>query len=268
MGYKQKIKKVLKYFGDKRIKYFKSYNDALIYCENKNKGSYESKLLSKYRFEKSNNFLKNEIDFNVFPWINTFMTSLALYMNKNEGKFPSIIDFGGGCGESFYLVKNIFGEKNLSNSWIIESNANVEESLNWPLTSLLKYSSNLEEVIESNKINFFFSSGTIQYLEDPLIPLKIVAKSRIPLVSLTRNNFSLKKSICAQVSLLSCNGLGTHLKKYGDPKIYYPNSSVKKENLINIFINAGYKLVLDHKSKSGVYGAYNYGGDLIFYYDN
>ena len=58
MGNYSKIKSLFKEIFKVGHKEFDSYNEALEYCNQKTKGSYQSKLLSKYRFEKCSNFLK------------------------------------------------------------------------------------------------------------------------------------------------------------------------------------------------------------------
>ena len=150
-------------------------------------------------------------------------------------------------------------------SWVIESPRMVEESRRWDSFNSIMFSSSLETVISQNQIDIFFSSGTIQSLPLPLVPLVSVAKLGIPLVALTRNNFSAKSKVVAQRSTLSMNGTGAHIKNYGNPAIYYPNTSIVKSELINIFSSNGYNVILDTSgTSSGVYGNECYSGDLVF----
>ena len=150
-------------------------------------------------------------------------------------------------------------------SWVIESPRMVEESSKWNSANGIMFSSSLEAVISQNQIDIFFSSGAIQYLPSPLAPLALVASFGIPLVALTRNNFSAKSKVVAQRSTLSMNGTGAHIENYGNPAMYYPNTSIVKSELINIFSSNGYNVILDTSgTSSGVYGNECYSGDLVF----
>jgi len=127
------------------------------------------------------------------------------------------------------------------------------------------FSSSLGTVISQNQIDIFFSSGTVQYLPSPLSPFSLVARLGIPLVALTRNNFSAKSKVVAQRSRLAMNGTGAHIKNYGNPAIYYPNTSIVKSELINIFRSNGYSVILDTSgTTTGIYGNDCYSGDLVF----
>ena len=262
---KSKIKNLLKYLGIIKLKEFDSYKKALQFCEKRTKGSYEANFLSKYRFEKFSNLLKKGLNINDFKWTNIYLFSISFYMYKNKGNYPRILDFGGGCGESIFLSKQIFGKEVISKSWIIESPQTVKESKLWNFSKNLKFDSDIFNVLKNNTFDIFFTSGTIQYLEDPLLILKTIAKSQIPLVALTRNNFSKKKKIYSQESYLSANGVGVHLKKYGNPKVFFPNSSLDKEEIIKLFFDNGYQMIIDNYALSGKYGDDNYGGDLVFF---
>ena len=135
----------------------------------------------------------------------------------------------------------------------------VEESRRWDSFNSIMFSSSLETVMSQNQIDIFFSSGTIQSLPSPLAPLASVASF------VTRNNFSAKSKVVAQRSTLSMNGTGAHIENYGNPAMYYPNTSIVKSELINIFSSNGYNVILDTSgTSSGVYGNECYSGDLVF----
>ncbi len=128
----------------------------------------------------------------------------------------------------------------------------------------IQYVSDLSQVIEENNVDIFFTSGTIQYLPDPYAPLEKIAVSEVPIVALTRNNFSCVPKIVSQRSSLSENGAGRHFEKYGNPYIYYPNTELNKSTIIGMFVNGGYEIVIDTSGNtSGVYGKDNFSGDIV-----
>jgi len=101
--------------------------------------------------------------------------------------------------------------------------------------------------------------------DNPYAPLQKVAESGIPIVALTRNNFSLRTKIVAQRSRLSDNGVGKHIERYGNPTIYYPNTSIEKTMVMNIFLSRDYEVLIDTSgTASGIYGSENFSGDIVF----
>ena len=243
---------------------FETYEDALEYCSQKRDDCYESSLLSQYRFEKFSDFLKDSGNLFDSPSANVLLFSISMFLRKEGARIPYLIDFGGACGESVILLSKIFGEEIFLNSWVCESLAQVRESQNWEFAKKIQYVSELSPVIEEKNVDIFFTSGTIQYLPDPYAPLEKVADSDIPIVALTRNNFSLNTKIVVQRSSLSSNGPGQHNEKYGNPYIYYPNTSVEKTKVMNIFLSRGYEILIDTSgTASGIYGSENFSGDIV-----
>ena len=244
----------------------KNFNQANLFCQNKNSGVYESELLCKYRFEKLDNYLKkNENLFNPLA-INMLLVCIAYFLKNNERKFPKIIDFGGACGENILFLETIFGNDIFENSWIIETPGQVEESRNWKFAQKLNFSSDINTILKKNKIDIFFSSAAINYLENPYDMLSFVEKFRLPLICLTRNNFSLKPKPFIQVSNLSENGFGEHLEKFGNPKVWYPSQTINEKKVKDIFLKNSYELIIDKSiDDSGIINKKtSYSKDLLF----
>lgn len=261
MNLLEKVKK--KILTKLNSRFFSSYEEALRFCETKTKGSYESKILSEYRFRKTNNFLENKGNILAAPSMPLLMFTINYYLRKENSKAPGIIDFGGACGESLILLHKIFSDEIYERSWIIESPQIVKESKNWEFAKNIKFTSNLNEIISKNTIDIFFTSSCIQYLKNPFEILSQVAESNISLVVLTRNHFSSKNEIRAQISYLSENGIGSHLNEYKDNLIYYPNTSIDPKKVIDIFVKNGYSILINTINKYELKKS-NQGGDLIF----
>tara|TARA_Y100000991_G_scaffold118716_1_gene89607 strand:+ start:367 stop:1164 length:798 start_codon:yes stop_codon:yes gene_type:complete len=258
------IKKVKKKLLNKlNYKSFASYEEALRFCEKKTKGAYESEILSEYRFRTTKIFLENESNILAHPSMPLLMFALNYYLRKEKSKTPGIIDFGGACGVSLIFLHKIFSDEIYEKSWIIESPQIVKESKNWEFAKNIKFASNLNEIISKNNIDIFFTSSCIQYLKNPFEILTQVAESNISLVVLTRNHFSSKNKIRAQISFLSENGGGSHLKEYKDNLIYYPNTSIDKRKVIDLFVKNGYSILINTRNKDEL-NNYDQGGDLIF----
>jgi putative methyltransferase (TIGR04325 family) len=262
MGLIRRIKKKISSKLNRKI--FSSYEEALKYCESKTRGAYQSQNLTEYRFKKTHNFLINNGNIITAPSMPLLMFAINFYLKKDNSRIPKIVDFGGACGESLILLQKIFSDKIYKSSWIIESPQIVSESRKWEFAKKIQFSSNLKNIISNNKIDIFFTSGCIHYLKNPYEVINTVAESNISLVVFTRNNFSSKTEIKAQISYLSENGIGSHLKEFEDKLVYYPITSILPKKVIDIFIRKGYSILIDFK-KGKEENISGIDGDLIFY---
>jgi len=224
----------------------KDFLEADKYCKLRNKSNYEADFLSKYRFEKLQAYLK-KVNYLDSPYANMLMHSTILFFKQNQKRVPNVVDFGGACGESLIFLSSIFGEEIFKNSWIIESPSHVEISKRYDFSKNINFSSDLEGVLKNHKIDIFFSSGSIQYIKDPYKLLKIVGQNKIPIICLTRNNFSLNPSAFIQLSKLSDNGTGFHLDNYKDRTILYPATSISEKKVEEIFVSRNYQIILKKK---------------------
>ncbi len=261
MNYFENIKKLTSLF---KYKKFNSYNEALEYSNYKYKDAYNSIELCKYRFSQTNEYLKDrKVQFDYSPHY-YLLFGINYYLRSINNRCPNIIDFGGGTGASIFFLKLLFGDLIFSKSWIIESKGMVEESKKWEFASNLQYFSEMRSVLNANKIDIFFSSGTIQCLEDPLEPIEIISELNIPIIILVTNNFSDNPEILVQKSKLFKNSFPLKTNNFQNKNIYYPNTQVKKEKIIQIFIDKGYNLILDVPVVKGTYGRSSYGSEMIF----
>ena len=112
-------------------------------------------------------------------------------------------------------------------------------------------------------IDLFYSSCALNYLSNPYKVLSIVANKKVPLVCLTRNNFSKIPNAFVQISDLSDNGFGHHFNKYGNPLIWYPSQTLCENTIKEIFLSSNYELIFDEtivesgiiKNKDNYFGA-------------
>ena len=243
----------------------KNFKEAYSYCNKKNTLGYEFDFLCRYRFEKLANYIKNNKGF-IFPQSSDLLLyCIAYFLKENKGNTPKIVDYGGACGENILFLKSIFGNDILKSSFVIETKAQVKESKKWNYSKKINFSNDLKKVLDENKIDIFFSSGSLSYIERPYEILSMIKNYKIPLICLTRNNFSKEPKSFIQVSNLADNGFGEHIKEYGNPKIWYPSQLLNETKIKKIF-NPEYKLILNALiNKTGVIKKNeSYAKDLIF----
>ena len=245
----------------------KSFDEADRFSISKNRSNYDSNYLSNYRFKKLEKFIKNDGNLLQNPSANMLLYAVSLFIKKNPGKIPKLVDYGGACGESILLLASIFGKDIYKNSWVIESPNHVKEAKKHKFLDKVQFSDNFIEILDKTKIDIFFSSCALHYLPDPCYPLKVAADNNIQIVCLTRNNFSFKPSFYVQLSKLSLNGTGAHLMEYQDKNIYYPVASLSESNIVDIFVNKNYAIYFQKKgTQSGVINKkFDYSKDLCFY---
>ena len=227
---------------------------------------YETDYLCRYRFEKLESFLSNHGNLLMTPSAKMLLYSTLVFLSKNPGKIPRLIDFGGACGESIILLSSIFGEEIFKSSWVIESPEQAKASRKYKFSSKVQFQSDLESVLENEKVDIFFTSCAIHYLKSPYEPLKIIARKKVPFVCLTRNNFSLSPSYYAQVTNISENGTGVHLSTFDDREIWYPTSSIKESKVKEIFASQNYIVSFQESgTQSGVIDKRTgYSNDICF----
>ncbi len=113
----------------------------------------------------------------------------------------------------------------------------------------------------------FFSSGTIQYIKDPLPILDRAFVSAKQAVVLVRNAFSDKPIASVQESWLSDNGGGpTKVPGFKDVRISYPHWTVRESDVFAAAELHGFRCTLkqDEDKKDGAFPKAAYGRRLVF----
>ncbi len=260
------MNKIFRLLQKKLIPEVDSFNEAEKYCNSKMPFGYQSKLLCDYRFRKLDIFLKNGGKLIQGSSINTLLISLSYCLHLNNGKFPKILDYGGACGENILFLDSLFSKSFHKSSWVVETNAQVIEAKKWEFVRNIQFQSDLEKVLE-NDIEFFFTSCALNYVEEPYEILRKIVDKKIPFICLTRNNFSRNPKSFIQVSNLSDNGFGEHIKEYGNPLIWYPAQTLSEKKIKDIFIGSNYQIICEENLvDSGVINLNsNYSKDLVFH---
>ena len=112
-----------------------------------------------------------------------------MYKNKKL----KICDFGGSFGSSYF--QNIIDlDKNKIEWNIVEQKKIVEYANKKIKIKNLKFSESLRDVLKK-KIDLVILSSVIQYLEDPYKILKIISKSKVKKIYISRTPFYNKKDI-------------------------------------------------------------------------
>lgn len=213
------------------------------------KTDYEHERLTKFRIERSRGILGAEE-----RYVNPPSEVTELLGRLNGGAF---VDFGGSAGEMCCVLKVCFPEWNFT---VVETPAIAEAA------SLLRPEISFSESLPDD-ITFFYSSGTLQYLEDPYKLWGDALRKTTGFAFLARNTFSNKPHYRVQYSMLFSNGAGPVPHGFDDVVTKYPHQAISEEKLMRTAKENGFELVerFPNRNSGLVQGAADlYGADLLF----
>lgn len=111
--------------------------------------------------------------------------------------------------------------------------------------------------------DIFYSSGTLQYLDDPLSVLAAGLESARRFVALVRNSFSEREIFQVQVSKLFDNGVGPIPTGFSNRNISYPHRTLKESAVVALAASKGFRCISRLEETSGALGE-SYGRQLVF----
>mgnify|MGYP006082123117 CR=1 FL=1 len=230
-------------------KKFKTYKELEKFCNQINQNNYSNIDLNNYRLKR---FLSS---FDKIP--NQFQSSFKLLLEAvsfyiyDFKEFPKILDIGGVYGEGFLYLRGIYKNATINYS-IVENNKVVELSkiidFKNKYNQKINFYETLEQALNENEYDIIFSSGTLQYLENPYELLEKLNNSNSKLIALTRNAFHLNEEMISQMSYLYSNGSGEIItQKYKNKVLVYPHKTLIEKKLINILNNYSIEFSKDLK---------------------
>ena len=80
--------------------------------------------------------------------------AVSLFLSR-ENRTPYLIDFGGACGESVFLLSKIFEDQIFERALVCESAQQVREASNWSYVNQIKFIDNLGAAI-ARPIDIFY----------------------------------------------------------------------------------------------------------------
>lgn len=212
------------------------------------KGDYSAGDLTAFRVERSRQIIGREEEF-----VNPSPELLSM-MRSASGLF---VDFGGSAGEVCAVLQRKFPAWSFT---VVETGAMASAA-----RALRPSISFLDEM--PDQFDCFYSSGTLQYLDNPEDVWRQALSRTARFAYLARNAFSRRKRFTVQTSRLFDNGAGPVPEGFDDMPISYPHQTLSEAKLINIADKAGFDLALRVAGRNGgVTGTSGkvYGADLLF----
>jgi putative methyltransferase (TIGR04325 family) len=247
---------VLKYKINKRLVWlfgdtiYNSYSEALKDCvsngyENSAIINFAQEKTKLYRQNIANGVIPHVINLNIFP-----LLSLINELAKTK-KSINIIDFGGGDGGHYLLIRQLLSSE-IRLKWQVVETPEMAKGMKAFETDELSFSDNLDDTLQkTEKINILYTSGTLQYTPNPYQFIQKMLDSDADYVVFNRQSMNAndRDLITIQRSLLSWHG-SNDIKtvQFVDREIRYPHTNIslvtfeaialKKHAIVQIFDDA------------------------------
>lgn len=238
------ILKVLKFFKliifkiknrfllNKFSKEFSSFQETKDFCNKTTKDSYANNDLNNFRLQK---FKLNFENLHRIPQpsFKFLIEAISSYLNHYKS-FPKILDLGGGFGDCFLYLRNIFKDTDIAYSVleqkeVVELSKNIDFKCNF--NHKIEFFNSIDLALEKNSYDLLFSSGTLQSLENPYVILDRINSTSIKMIGLTRNSFSKNTKYISQMSYLFSNGTGIVPQNFKNRIIVYPHRTIEEKKL-------------------------------------
>lgn len=204
---------------------------------------YQDEMLNKFRIDR---FKLNALDLKVDS-LSLGLEHLIIALLKSKKNKPVIVDFGGALGEYGYILRQVV-DKPFSYH-VIENETLVRNVSADSYFHFANFSSTFPE-----ECDIFFSSGTLQSIENPYEIAIRAFKMSAEFVVFARNCFSTERLFRVQASHLFENGSGVILPDgYELQTIYkYPHQTILEDKIHNIASDNNWDCLLSKYSNSGV----------------
>jgi putative methyltransferase (TIGR04325 family) len=192
------------------------------------RGNYENKELVKVVLEKTKIY-KRSLELHSGLGREYLLT--AINLSSRNGKCK-VLDFGGACGAEYFLIKSLL---NIDFYWTVVETPEMIKQAKELATYHLKFTTRLPK-----NVDLVYSSGALQYLNEPYTMLEKLVKLRPKYIFLKRLVVGEEKDYI-QKSRLKDNGPGPLPKGFRDRNIYYPAKILSKEKILSIF--KGFRII-------------------------
>lgn len=201
-------------------------------------GSYDDALITRFRIARSDGALADG------ALLRRNILSVVIPAVGRDD--VSIVDFGGATGD---LGREVLRAHPRANYTVVEHPGMV---MAMGERDGVRFATSIPA-----QCDIFFSSGTLQYLDDPMAVLAQGLASARYYCVLVRNSFSRSERFSVQRSRLFENGNGPIPPKFSDRTISYPHRTLIEDNIVQFSELHGFNMISGiEESNSAIRGAY------------
>jgi putative methyltransferase (TIGR04325 family) len=206
-------------------------------------GTYEADLVNRFRADRS---ALRSSDGTILQ--GSVLSLLAPGLNRSS---LVITDFGGATGDLGLEFLNDYP----ASSYVVVENSTMVSLMHGK--TAIRFTSEMP-----SECDVFFTSGTLQYLEEPMeILRKGLASARLAAI-LVRNSFSETETFHVQKSWLFDNGTGPIPVGYRNRLISYPHRTIRESEVMKTAKSMGFRCSSRLEESSGSRGD-SYGKQLV-----
>jgi putative methyltransferase (TIGR04325 family) len=225
---------------------YSTYSEAITACGD---SGYEQEELVEVVFQKTKLFREQfftQGDILLTNALTQSIMGLLFSLNARKSQEINVLDFGGACGAHYYTIRTALKKKTRLNWHVVETSAMARKAKILE-TDELRFFDDITtaRLAFEADVDYFHSSGTIQYLPNPETILQEIFASQAQYVMLNRLALSSgkQKIVTIQESMLSANGPGALPVDVADRLCTYPVTYFPKHRLEEI-IREKYSIVL------------------------
>lgn len=234
-----------KQLSHKYSKQFSSFEKTKNFCNSITKDCYSNTDMNNFNLKMFKSNFEN-LHYKFQPQFKFLIECVCVYLYQNK-TFPKILDLGGGFGDGFLYLRNIFKDIDI-NYTIIEQNEIVSQSKSIDFkcqkSSSINFYNSLNLAMEKNNYDLLFSSGTLQYLDNPYNVLDKINSANFRMIGFTRNSFCNETKYFSQMKYLKIPSNFPNKILKNSPKnlnghivLILPHTTIQEKKLLNHFKN-------------------------------
>jgi len=237
-------------------KIYPSYEAALQDCTT---NGYRDHSLAEIVYEKTKRF-KDSLQSHVFSH-DYFLERRNRFLIQTLQRLSDtihVIDYGGGCGQHYFMVRNSFHKTKKLVWCVVETNEMCVWGKKLENCELHFFESFKEAIQALEKVDFMYASGLLQHVPDPYLCLQEMTQSGIHMLLLSRLCFTPGPNelyfVCR--TMLSNNCFSGLPPGFMDKEVAYPYVVMTKKRFDEI-VNTHYTYVDGFEDRSGIYAVRN-----------
>lgn len=229
---------------------YATYEGALDACPNK---GYANEDLAKVIYWRTKK-LKEDLDSGADTGRNiTEALDLAAAALRDIGSGSRVLDFGGACGATYFVVKKILGRNHKLEWAVIETPTMCKYGKNLENGELRFFRDIREAKGSMSEIDFINVSGSLQYVDRPYGFLGDILGNNAKFILFSRMCFNAgdRDIITIQKNMLSWHGKGMLPKGVRDKELGLPFMVIRKSEFDRLVL-AEYEYLRVSADNSGV----------------